>query len=203
MRKGIVFVVSGPSGAGKGTVATAMVERFSDLSFSVSATNRAPRQGEKDGINYYFVSNEQFDKMIAEGDFLEYVEKYENRYGTPKSAILKKIEEGQDVILDIETIGAENVKKAIPEAVTIFILPPSLPVLRQRLTERGSETDRTLELRLSQACEEVGHARDYDYIVINDDKETCIADVASIILAERNKGFRNLYKTQDFFKNIR
>ena len=192
MRKGIVFVVSGPSGAGKGTVAKGMVDSLENIRFSVSATNRAPRVGEIDGVSYYFVTDERFDEMIRQGEFLEYVDKYKNKYGTPKSSVVELIEKGVDVILDIETIGAENVKKAIPEAVTIFILPPSLEILKNRLIARGTETEESVKTRFSQACDEISVARDYDYIVVNDDKDECLKTVASIIEAERNKGFRNI-----------
>ena len=191
MKKGILFVISGPSGAGKGTVAKGMVDALSNIRFSISATNRAPRPGEVDGESYYFVSDERFDEMIENGEFLEYVGKYKNKYGTPKSSVNDLVEKGIDVILDVETIGAANIKKAVPDAVSIFILPPSLEVLKDRLIKRGTESSELVEIRFSQACQEISCAVDYDYIVVNDDKEKCLKAVASIIEAERKKGFRN------------
>ena len=191
MKKGILFVISGPSGAGKGTVAKGIVDTFDDVRFSISATNRAPRPGEVEGVSYYFVSDERFDEMIKNGEFLEYVDKYKNKYGTPKSSVNDLVEKGIDVILDVETIGAANIKKAVPDAVSIFILPPSLEILKDRLVKRGTETPELVEIRFSQACEEIKCAFDYDYIVVNDDREKCLKSVAAIIEAERKKGFRN------------
>ena len=192
MRKGIVFVISGPSGAGKGTVAKRIVDSIDNIRFSVSATNRSPRPGEVDGVSYFFIDDKKFDEMIKNDEFLEYVDKYKNRYGTPKSSVLSLIENGTDVILDVETIGAENIKRLMPEAVTIFLLPPSLDVLKSRLIGRGTETPELVEIRFSQACDEIRSAFEYDYIVVNDDIEKSTRSVSSIIEAERKKGVRNI-----------
>lgn len=190
-RRGILFVVSGPSGTGKGTVMSEVFKRVQDLHFSVSATTRAPREGEKDGVNYHFITKEEFERMIRDGEMLEYIEKFTNRYGTPKRAAEKLLEEGKDVLLEIETTGATNVKRIMPESVSIFIAPPSLSELWKRLTGRNTETEEEERLRFRTSIEEIECARGYDYVVINDEVNVCAETIASIIVAERSKTSRN------------
>lgn len=186
MRKGILFVISGPSGAGKGSVVAKLLSD-GGFHFSVSATSRKPRPGEVDGVSYYFISREEFLNWVAEDKFLEYTETYGNCYGTPRKAVMDKLDEGIDVILDIDIAGAKNVKLNYPSAVLIFICPPSLEVLKQRLIGRGTETEEELDKRIAYFGEELAAKDRYDYSVINDVLDDCVNQVRCIISAERNK----------------
>lgn len=191
-------MVSGPSGAGKGTVMGEVFKRINDLHFSVSATTRAPRNGERDGVNYRFVSDEEFDRMIADGEMLEYIEKFTNRYGTPRLAVESLLAEGKDVLLEIETTGAGNVKRILPECVSVFIAPPSLSALWERLAGRKTESERERQLRFNVSKEEIECAREYDYVVVNEEVGICAEKIVGIIEAERSKVFRN----EDIIANI-
>lgn len=198
MRKGILFVLSGPSGAGKGTVLKKVFKKIGDLEYSVSATTRLPRAGEKEAKNYYFKTDVEFDQMIACGEMLEYIEKYGNRYGTIKSHIQKVINQGRDIILEIETIGAEKVRQTGLNQVSIFLTPSSYQELNSRLNVRNTETKDRQQERLKLGKEEIKCAYNYDYIVINDDLHKAVEDLAAIIIAERCKIDRN----NDIIKNI-
>lgn len=191
MKNGILFVISGPSGTGKGTVLKEVFAQDKNLFFSVSATTRAPREGEKDGVNYFFLTNEAFDRMIENGEMLEYVEKFTNRYGTPKGYVEKLLSEGKDVVLEIETIGASNVRRAMPDSVSIFIAPPSLKELWARLKGRNTDNAAIEKLRFETSREELTSAYEYDYVVVNDEVKKCAKQIAEIISAERNKVARN------------
>ena len=188
-KRGKLFVISGPSGAGKGTICKRLIEDSdpSKLALSVSMTTRKPREGEVDGINYFFKTKEEFMQEADRGGLLEYAAVYENYYGTPRAYVEEKLTQGTDVILEIDIQGAMNVKKSRPESVFIFILPPSMDVLRSRLIGRGTETREAVELRLSKTRSEVVHIRDYDYYVVNDDLETAVAETKAIFTAERQK----------------
>lgn len=182
--KGLLIVISGPSGAGKGTICKALLEE-NDFWISVSATTRQPRAGEVNGANYYFLTKEEFKKRIDCDDFLEYAEVYGNYYGTPKSNALKAIENGRDVILEIDIQGALKVKESYPEGVFIFILPPSMEELKNRIINRGSETPESLMTRFKSAYKEINYVSKYNYAVVNDTVEEAVKKIHSIIVAER------------------
>ena len=185
MNKGTLFVITGPSGAGKGTVLKKVFNDTEGLAYSVSATTRSPREGETDGVNYYFVSKTDFKKMIAENKLLEYTQYAGNYYGTPKEAVLKSIESGKDILLEIELEGARNVKKSCPECVLIFLSPPSLTELESRLRSRGTETESQIQMRLKKAKEECSASSDFDYIVINDFVDKAAIKIEKIIKDKR------------------
>ena len=186
MKKGKLFVVSGPSGVGKGTIVKRIVE-VTGMQLSVSMTTRAPRDGEVDGESYFFVSHEEFQRVVDEDGFLEYAEVYGNRYGTPRKQTEERLNAGIDVMLDIDIQGALNVKRLCPDGVFIFILPPSIEELRNRIVHRGSETEESIKLRVGSAIDELKHAREYDYCVVNEDLEEAIETVKSIWRAEHSK----------------
>ena len=183
MSKGKLFVISGASGVGKSTVLKLVMEKRQDLTFSVSATTRAPRPGEIDGESYYFVTKEEFEDMIARGEFLEYDAHMDNYYGTPVAQALEKMEKGS-VILDIEPNGAFNVRKVMPDAVLIFIAPPSMEELQRRLAGRGDTSQEQIKLRQERAVWEMEQSKKYDYIVVNEQVEAC-ADKILKIIAEK------------------
>lgn len=183
---GKLFIISGPSGAGKGTIANRILED-TELAFSVSMTTRAPREGEIDGVHYYFVSEEEFLKNIDEDGFLEHANVYGRRYGTPKDPILEKLENGTDVLLDIEMQGALQIKENYPEGVFIFILPPSMSELRKRLTGRGTETQEAIEMRLGNTLKELSYVEKYDYLVVNGELDEAVNRVKAIIIAEHSR----------------
>ena len=183
MRQGKLFVISGPSASGKGTICRELA-RDPDTWLSVSITTRQPREGEVHGVHYYFMTREEYDRTVAEDGFLEHAEIYENCYGTPKKYALEHMAAGEDVILEIEMQGALQVKASYPEAVLIFVLPPSLKELENRIRRRGSETEEQIALRMKTTLDEIGLMEKYDYFVINDDLEQAIADARAIMKAE-------------------
>lgn len=180
MSKGRLFVFSGASGVGKSTVLFRVMDKRHDLQFSVSATTRAPRPGEKDGVNYYFVSKDEFRQMISDDAFVEYDAHMGNFYGTPRKQLEEKLEKG-DVILDIEPVGAFAVKKARPDAILVFIAPPSLEELERRLRSRGDTGEKQIVMRLERASWEMEQSKRYDYVVINEQVETCAEEIIKII----------------------
>lgn len=184
---GKLFVFSGPSGAGKGTICKRLLEEVDELAVSVSMTTRAPRNGEVDGISYYFTEKEAFEEHIAQGRLLEYAEVYGNYYGTPKEPVIEKLQAGIDVILEIDMQGALKVKENYPDGVFVFILPPSMSILRKRLTGRGTETQEAIELRLGETLKELSYIEKYDYCVVNGELEEAVARAKAIIMAEHSK----------------
>ena len=184
-QSGILFVLSGPSGAGKGTICQELLRQIPNLQYSVSATTRKPRLGETNGINYWFKEKDEFEEMIKNDLLLEYAEVYGNYYGTPKEQVLKVLKSGKNVVLEIDPQGAMQVKAKFPEGVFIYILPPSLDELAARITKRGTDSKDSIKKRLSAATEEIQYALKYDYVVVNDKVETAVDSIATIISAEK------------------
>lgn len=190
-KRGILLVVSGFSGAGKGTLMKELVKRYENYALSISATTRSPREGEADGRDYFFKSVEEFERMIAEDALIEYACYVGNYYGTPRAYVEEQLSRGRDVILEIEIQGARKVKKRFPNTLLLFVSPPSAEVLKARLTGRGTETSEVIAQRLARAAEEAEGMEDYDYFVVNDLLEECVEQVHRIVEGERSRVFRN------------
>lgn len=199
LKKGLLVVISGPSGAGKGTLCKEVLLRNDDIKMSVSCTTRSPRDGEVEGENYYFVTKEKFQEMINDNAFLEYAQVYDNFYGTPYAGIEKKLEEGKDVILEIDIQGALKVKERYPEGLFIFILPPSMEELKNRIRKRGSETEESFLKRFKSAFKEINYASKYNYAVINDEVDDAVKKLECIIVAEKCRIDR-IYKTYTYLQ---
>jgi len=183
--RGLLFIVSGPSGVGKGTIREKIFEVFPDLKYSVSVTTRPPRKGERNGIDYYFVSKDDFKKMIEEDKFAEWALVHEEYKGTPLDFLIEQRHKGEDVLLEIDVQGAAQIKAKFPEGIFIFIAPPSWKDLEERLRGRKTETEKDLEKRLKDALNEMKYAKNYDYLVVNDNIEDAVKKLESIIIAER------------------
>lgn len=200
MNEGILLVISGPSGSGKGTAVAELKTVNPHIGVSVSATTRAPREGEAEGVNYYYISRAEFERKLKDGEILEHTEYCGNLYGTPKSEVDRVRGEGRDLILEIEVEGAAQIKKLYPDAVTVMLVPPSMEELRRRLVGRGSEDAETVEKRIRRAAEEILLAPEYDYVVVNETNkiDECVKDLLDIISAERMKSIR----MNDFINNF-
>ncbi len=200
--KGNLIIISSPSGGGKGTLIKEVLKTTENIGYSVSYTTRAMRAGEENGRDYFFVSREEFTEKISHNEFLEYAVVHGNFYGTSKTQVNKDISNGRDVILEIDVQGAENIMNDFPEAVSIFILPPTFEILRRRLTERATETAENLALRLNNSFGEVQKYFEFEYVVVNDDKIRATIDLQTIILAERLKRVRQTAVIQDILDSF-
>ncbi len=187
---GLLIVISGPSGTGKGTICKSLFQRRPDIFFSVSATTRPPRDGEVEGVHYHFKDRTTFEAMLARDEFLEWALVYGNYYGTPRRPVMDALAAGKDVLLEIDVQGALKVKEKAPEGVYIFIVPPSLDILRKRITGRGTDTATVIEKRMGEALSELAHMPEYDYVVVNDVVAEAVDRVLSIIIAEKCRSHR-------------
>ena len=186
-KKGLLVVVSGPSGAGKGTICKNFMELNKEMLLSISSTTRNPRENEIDGVNYNFITKQDFEDLIGTDSLLEYVHVFGNYYGTPKKWVLECIEKGKDVLLEIEIVGAMKVKEKYPDAILVFVLPPSLKELKNRIITRGTETIEQIENRMARAMQEIKTIEKYDYFIFNDNLTRAVNDLEAIISAEKNK----------------
>ena len=201
--KGLLLVISGFSGAGKGTVVKRLLEQHKDYALSISATTRSPREGEQNGREYFFKSREEFKRMIENSELIEYAKYVDNYYGTPKAYVEEQLKQGNNVILEIEIQGAINIKSIFPEAVLLFIMPPSAKELERRLVGRGTEDEATIKARLLRAGEEAQGVENYNYIVINDDVDECVETIDCIVKSEKKKAVNNIGLINNIKKELK
>jgi guanylate kinase len=200
-RRGLLYVLSSPSGAGKSTIARMLMESDDGVAMSVSATTRPIRPGEVDGTDYHFVDDARFEEMVASGEFLEWAHVFGHRYGTLKSEVMRVIEGGRDVLLDIDWQGTQQLKQVDPDIVRVFILPPSMEELERRLRKRGTDADEVIARRMARAAAEISHWAEYDYVLINNDAEKCRELAHNILKAERLKATRRVF-LHDFVRQL-
>ena len=203
MSKGNIYIVSGPSGSGKDTLLAELFKGIDNIFFSISSITRPMREGEKEGEKYNFISKEKFISMIGNNELLEHNNYVGNYYGTPKAPVLKASEEGKDVIIEVDVNGAAAIRSKLSDTVSIFIMPPSFEELRKRLSGRGTESDEVIAERMYKALEEIGRAKEYDYIVVNDDLDTAVNNAVSIILSNRLKLDKNLNVIDEVLNNVK
>ena len=193
MSKGTAFIISGPSGSGKDTILKRVFERMPEIKFSISSITRPMREGEVNGGKYNFISVSEFEKMLHDDQLLEYNVYCGNYYGTPRKPVDEVTENGGEIIIEVDVNGAANIRKKLPDAVSVFIMPPSFEVLKNRLSGRGTETADVLANRLGEALNEIARAEEYDYIIVNDVLETAVDDLICVIKSERYKKVKNLH----------
>jgi len=196
---GRIFVVSGPSGSGKSTLIRELRQKVPGLGYSISHTSRPPRGQEKNGVEYHFVSKESFQKMVENGEFVEWAEVYQDLYGTSVSSLRSQITMGLDVIMDIDVQGARNIKDHFKDAILIYVLPPSLEILEERLRERGTDDEKAIRTRLKKAGKEIKNCVSYDYLLFNDQLDQTVEELKSILIAERCRKSVRLSKAQTLF----
>jgi len=200
--RGNLFILSAPSGAGKSSLINALLNKHKDMKVSVSHTTRAPRPGEEHGVHYHFSSTDAFKTLIAQDDFFEWAQVFDNYYGTSKQAIESQLDAGIDVFLDIDWQGAQQVRKIMPSVQTIFILPPSKTELENRLNNRGQDSAEVIASRMAQAQSETSHYDEYDYVIVNDDFDTALADIETIVIAQRLKREVQQINYQDLLNDL-
>ncbi len=203
MSKGGVFIISGPSGSGKDTVLVKLFEKCPEILFSISSVTRNMRQGEKEGEKYNFISREKFEAMIKEDKLLEYNLYVDNYYGTPREPVEKAVSENKDIFIEVDVNGAASIREKLPEAISIFIMPPSFEELKRRLSSRGTETEQVINKRMSEALGEIKRACEYDYIVVNDDLAVAVEDIISIIRGSRFALKRQNHIINEVLKNVK
>jgi len=202
-KQGILIVLSGPSGAGKGTICQELLRSDPDLNYSISATTRLARVGEQNGVNYWFISQVEFQKMITNDELLEWAKVYGNFYGTPRHHIATILNSGKDVVLEIDTQGATQIKKKFPQGVCIYIVPPSLDELAKRIQKRGTDSLENIKTRLSSANVELKYVHNYDYVVVNDEVQSAAAKIKAIIIAEKCQVGRNIITIENILSNVK
>jgi guanylate kinase len=199
---GTLYIVAAPSGAGKTSLVNGLLESTADIEVSVSHTTRATRPGEREGVHYYFVSEQLFQQLIVQGQFLEYARVFDHHYGTTRQAVLQRLQQGIDVILEIDWQGARQVRSLMPESRSIFILPPSLDSLRQRLRDRAQDSEEIIEKRMATAVREMSHYEEFDYLLINDDFATTLAELRAIFIANRQRRDVQIIRSKALLKTL-
>ena len=203
MSKGSVFIISGPSGSGKDALLSKLFKKCPEIEFSISSVTRGMREGEKEGEKYNFITREEFERMIEEDKLLEYNLYVDNYYGTPSEPVERAVNENKDIFIEVDVNGAESIRKKLPEAISIFVMPPSFEELKRRLSSRGTETEEVINLRMAASLGEIKRAAEYDYIVVNDDLSTAVDDIISIIKGSKYCLKRQKHIINEVLKNVK